>query len=235
MPENAEWRAAPHRSRFGWLANVPKTYWVIAILTVALMSYIRWTIGVDRGESVATRLIFVPFFVALVVPLLFSLSINKPSRMLIERTKNEKRKFHLVKMTLLRDDQPIGQDEGLLFMQGDELSYEGLLTSFHVTTGDVEAPLESFANGSLLSASEEQWRFGNLSDKLAWGFVLRRHPEVRVYFFPLIATGSESLYKPLFCWLQQPRSEASGTLLPPLEPQPGYKPPRLLWSSRKRA
>jgi hypothetical protein len=156
-------------------------------------------------------------------PLIIALSTNRPSRELIQRARIEPRKGHVVKLTVLKGDKPIGHDEGLVFLVGDEMIYEGLLTSFHITTADVEAPFDKFATGPLLSSSSEQWNYGNLSGDLAWGFALKARPEYRVYYYPLRLSGHDSIYRPLFRWLKLPASGQTGPLLPPLESQPGFQ------------
>ena len=203
-------------------ANVPTRHWLVGFVVISLIAFSYWQIGTERGEKLPERLVFVPLWFFLFTPLIILLSNNRPSRDLIKRARTEDRKGHAVKMTVIKCDQPIGQDEGLVFLVGDELIYEGLFTSFHITTADVDAPFDKFATGPLLSSSSEQWKYGNLSNTSAWGFPLKADPEYRVYFYPLSLSGHDSIYQPLFRWLKRPPCEARGPLSPPLEPQPGF-------------
>jgi hypothetical protein len=202
-------------------ANVPTWHWVLGLVVISLISYSYWLIGAERGESRLERLVVVLLLPLMITPLIIALSTNRPSRELIKRARIEPRKGHAVKLTVLKENQPIGHDEGLVFLAGDQMIYEGLLTSFHITTADVDAPLDQFATGPLLSSRSEQWNYGNLSSDSAWGFALKARPEYRVYFFPLRLIGHDSIYRPLFRWLKLPACKQTGPLLPPLESQPG--------------
>jgi hypothetical protein len=226
VQNSAQWKEMPKRSRFAALARVPTLHWVIAFCFVAIMFYVRWMTGLDRGESVGVRLLFAPLYIFMAGVCVFSFSFRRPSRELIKHARNQARKGHPVRMTILKHDQPIGQDEGLVFLVGDELIYDGLLTTFHITRADVDVPLDQFANGALLFAKDSEWKFGNKDGPSAWGFLLKNHPEYRVYFFPLNIEGLVSIYQPLYTWLRRTSGAEHGPVLPPMQPQPGFKPHR---------
>lgn len=231
MPVHAKWKEKPRQS---WLhkklapcAKVPIWHWLVAFVVIVLVATLQYQGGQERGESGLLMFLFVPLYILMVMQVLLSLSMFRPSRELRLRAHKEQRDCFAVKLTVLKDDCPIGEDEGLVFLEGDELAYEGLLTSFRVTTGDVEAPIEQFADGPLLRrANADKWKYGNLSGPSAWGFILRAHPDVRLFFFPLKIAGRISIYRPLFTWLRRAPAEKSDSILPPIEPLPGYSPPK---------
>lgn len=224
MADYARWTPLPKRNLLSTLSRVPAWQWVIVLSLVALMSYMRWTIGAERGESIAIRLSFVPLFSLLALLPLTSMAMNRPSAALRDLARKQIRKGYSVRMTVLEDDVPIGQDEGLVFIVGEELEYIGLQTSFHISTNDVEVPEQFLATGALWSEPAEKWRFGNAREHYLWGFVVRDHPKFRIHFFPLAANDG-SVYRPLHIWYRQPPGETSSRTLPPLEPLPGYKAP----------
>lgn len=162
-------------------------------------------------------------------------SIVKPSSELLERAKKEQRDCYLVKMTVHKDDRSIGQDEGLVFLVEDELIYEGLLTSFRIATGDVDAQIDKYANGPLMREKDERWKFGNRDGKAAWGFLLRDRPDIWVYFFPLEVARRSSIYQPLFAWFYRTPAKGTASIFPPTEPLPGYKAPFMILKRKQEA
>ncbi len=238
VPTYAQWKERPRQT---WLQErlvtfraVPAWKWTVLFAVVALLAVLRWQNLVERGEPVIFVLLLIPLHLLIGLQVLTMGSIVQPSPALLERAKNEQRECFLVKMTVHNGEHPIGQDEGLVFFVEDELIYEGFLTSFRIATGDVDAQIDMYADGPLMRAKDEQWKFGNLDGKAAWGFLLRDHPDIRVNFFPLEGGGRSSIYQPLFAWLRREPAIGTASVFPPKEPLPGLKQPSILLKRQRQ-
>lgn len=222
------------QQRLAALKTVPAINWMGFIAVAVLVTAAGWKNAVHDGRFGVAVLLLLPFSLFVAGPILMLGSVFRPSMDLRRRAAQQNRDCSLVRMTVLKDDYPIGVDEGLVYFEGDELAYEGQLTAFHISTGDVEAPLEKFADGALMRAKGEQLKFGNRAGSAAWGFILRARPDIRLFFFPLRADGHRSIYEPLFAWLKRTPSAGSDSLLPPVDPLPGYKPSFMVYGGRRK-
>lgn len=210
--------------RWGWLTEVPAAKWFGFVLILALMGLVVWR-NLSRGKNILESLLPAATPLFMVGVLLKGEAIMRPHPRLRRRLRVlSARVAYPVRMTVLRDDVPFGQDDGVVSFVRGALSFEGVRTSFRIAPADVSVPKGGFADGPLMK--EENWRYGNRSDGSAWGFDVVGQAGVRVYFFPLKARGYGSIYEPLYRWLMEAPVASGETLLPPLDPLPGFVPPK---------
>ena len=215
------------------LRKVPLWHWGLAMLVLGSFFVLKVS-QIGRGKEPTWLLpLWIGVFGSMAYNLLVASSLDRPGRDLARRLRfRSNARACPVLMTVLVDDVPVGQSEGLAIFEDGALRFEGEATAFRLNRADVVAPREAFADGPLIRNEDSKWRFGNWGDGSAWGFLLEERPDVRVNFFPLKAKGFPSIYKPLFEWLREEPEGREGTVLPPLVPQRGFKFPGLTQKSR---
>jgi hypothetical protein len=205
----AEWReveppplGAKIRDAF---QRVPLLVWLASLGII--LPLVTWMVVVRLPSESSRGELAIRVFVALLcIPLVLFLwrSPSVPLRRLVQKQPDA----HPVKLTLTRNGDELGQDEGVVHFSEGALIYEGVLTSFKLSRADVFLP-GTRASGNLEYVS----RIG----KRAWAFVLVAHPEVRVTFEPAPLEGRPDIKRPLYDWLHHSQPAAVGdTVLPPI-------------------